>query len=200
MKLFRILNFINPKSFQHEMLGLKYLEGFTKSITNPKRLKKNEWRRQLVSSTGGALFKIKFYGDLQEGNEPLIVPTDFAPQKVVAIDCHSKEEVLIYDGCKYGYNAMFCDQYSQDQIANRPTNNYLRLETGQFEFEIFIAAYYGMDFEELKRNVDKEGKITLVNGQRMDFETAKGNCCDAISIWVKGENGGIVEILAEELA
>ncbi|MEM9674879.1 MAG: hypothetical protein ACFB15_26960 [Cyclobacteriaceae bacterium] len=183
------------------ILGLKYLEDFTEPILNPKGLKSFEWRRRLISKVGNTKFKIRYYGDLHDYYKTLITATEYAPQKVIAIDTQSGERILIFDGCKHGYNAMLCDEYTNEQIESRQADKIYRDKDGNEEFEIIISAYYQIDYEgEFRKEVDDDGKIELLNGEKIDFEELKRNGCDFLQVWGVDSGGKKVEIISEELA
>lgn len=74
--------------------GPTFLEGFTDHIENSKELHSHEWRRKLKSSSGNNKFKIKYYGELHEDYNYLIVETNFAPALLIAVDVISGEEIL----------------------------------------------------------------------------------------------------------
>jgi len=183
------------------ILGPTFLEGFTEHIDNPKDLHSHEWRRKLRTASANRKFKIKFYGALHEDYSNLIVETDFSPALVYAVDIVTGEEILLFDGCKHGYNAMFCDTFTQEQIANRTVENLYKDGSGNEVFEITISTYYGIDYEdEFREDVDANGLLELIDGTKMDFESVKRNGYDTLQIWATNTNGEIVEVVSEELA
>jgi hypothetical protein len=186
---------------ENGVLGPSFLDGLTENIQNPKDLLSHEWRRKLKSSTGETKFKIKFYGQIHEEYQDLIIRTDFAPSLVVAIDQKTGEEIIIFDGCKHGYNAMFCDTYTDEQIKNRPVCNVYKDKQGNEEFEIIISTYNGIDFDdEFSKEVDGNGLIKLIDGNKTEFEKVKRNGYDTLQIWATNENGKTINIISEELA
>lgn len=191
----------NNNDSDNGVLGLYYLEKYTTPIQNPKQLLDFEWRRQLMSRSGNRNFRIKYYGNLHPTFDRLIVGTEFAPQKIVAIDSQSSESILLFDACKHGYNAMLCDTYTTTQIESRETNRIYQDILGNDIFEIVISAYYQIDYErEFRTEVDVEGKIELINGEKIDFAILKRNACDVLQIWAINKEGVKFEILSEELA
>ncbi len=46
----------------------------------------------------------------------LIIGNDFSEALIIAEDIETQERIILFDGCKHGYNAMFCDEYSQDEL------------------------------------------------------------------------------------
>jgi len=199
------LNFFNKKDPKrisaNELLGPTYLEGFTEKIVNPVGLSKNEWKRKLVSKTGNNKFWIRYYGELHQTYKSLIVRTGFAPQKIIAVDIETNEEILLFDGCKIGYNALLCDTFSKEQIESRETIHTYADYNGNTEFSIIISAIYKIDYEEeFRSEVDKNGQIKLINGEWIDFEALKRNGCDHIKIETINKLGDPLEILSKELA
>ena len=76
----------------------------------------------ICSQTGNDLLEVWYYGDffMVSGEERnYIVGTDFAPEKIVAKDPETNEEILIFDGTVHGYDNMFCDVYTEEQINDR---------------------------------------------------------------------------------
>ena len=181
--------------------GPTFLEGFTDHIENSKELHSHEWRRKLKSSSGNNKFKIKYYGELHEDYNYLIVETNFAPALLIAVDVISGEEILLFDGCKHGYNAMFCDTFTQEEITNRPLEHLYKDSNGNEIFEITISTYYGIDYEdEFREEVDENGLLELIDGTKIDFESVKRNGYDSLHIWATNDNGEIIEFVSEELA
>lgn len=75
-----------------------------------------EWAKKrlttvtLCSTSGNEWLEVWYYGDLLTINgEPqlYIVPSYFAPELVIARDPESKEEFIIFDGGRHGYDNMF---------------------------------------------------------------------------------------------
>ena len=183
------------------ILGPTFLDGLTEHIVNPKDLHSHEWRRKLKTKSGQTKFKIKYYGELHEDYRNLIVGTDFAPSLVFAIDIETGQEILLFDGCKHGYNAIFCDTYNDDQIENRPVENYYQNEDGSEIFEVIVSTYNGIDYEdEFREEVDENGLIEIIDGTKIEFETVKRNGYDTLQIWAINEKGEIIDFVSEELA
>ena len=192
----------NSKSTtENGVLGPTFLEENVEHISNPKELHSHEWRRKLKSKTGETFFEIKYYGELHSDYKNLIVETDFAPAKIIAVDKNDKSEYLLFDGCNHGYNAMFCDKYSDDQINNRITDKIYIDEEGNSKFELIISTYNGIDYEDEFRDVvDSNGEITLISEKKIDFEKVKRNGFDTLQIWAINKNGIKREISSELLA
>ncbi|WP_010522584.1 hypothetical protein [Aquimarina agarivorans] len=66
---------------------------------------------------------------------------------------------------------------------------------------MIISTYNGIDYEdEYRDEIDSNGEIELINGQKVDFEKVKRNGFDTLQIWAINENGNKIEIVSEELA
>lgn len=183
------------------VLGPTFLDSLTEHIQNPKALYPHEWRRRLITTTRQKKFKIKFYGQLHEDYRNLIVGTDFAPALVIAVDTATGQEILLFDGCKHGYNAMFCDSFTEEQITNRPVTNIYKDKDGNELFEIIISTYNGIDYEdEFRDEVDENGLIELIDGTKTDFEKVKRNGYDTLQIWATNKSGETFDFVSEELA
>ncbi len=128
------------------ILGPTFFDGLATHIDNPKDLHSHEWRRQLKTKTGQTQFKIKFYGQLHIEYNNLIVGTDFAPSLVYAVDSKNNEEILLFDGCSHGYDAIFCNTYTNEQINNRLASEFYIDQDGNDTFEIIVSSYNGFDF------------------------------------------------------
>lgn len=163
------------------VLGPAFLDGLTEHIQNPKDLHSYEWRRKLRTPLEKTKFKIKYYGELHQN---LIVGTDFAPSLVFAIEIETGKKILLFDGCTHGYDAIFCDTFTDEQVKNRPTENYYQDKDGNEIFEIIISTYYGIDYEdEFREEVDVDDLIEIIDGTKLEFETVKRNGYDTLQIW-----------------
>jgi hypothetical protein len=183
------------------ILGPTFFDNLTEPISDPKDLQSHEWRRQLKTPSGQTRFKIKYYGQLHEEHPNLIVQTDFAPALVFAVDSSTGQEILLFDGCKHGYNALFCNTFTKEQIENRPTNNFYRYIDGNDTFEIILSTYNSIDYDdEFADQVDENGLIELIDGSKIVFEKAKRNGYDTLQIWGKTQDGNTIKIVSEELA
>lgn len=204
MNLFNIFkkgNKSNASATDKGASGPAYLDGLVAPIDKPEGLKPHEWRRQLKTPSGQTKFTIRFYGQYHQRYSHLVTGTRTAPPLIIAIDPVTEQEIILFDGCKHGYNAMFCDTYTEEQINNRPTENLYKDKYGCSEFSIIISTFNSIDYDrEFADQVNKQGLIQLVNGAFIEFETAKRNGFDTLVIWVINNEGKTVEILSEELA
>jgi hypothetical protein len=183
------------------VMGPVFLDGLTEQIENPKNLLPHEWRRRIKTPAGQTKFKIRFYGQVHEEYQNLIVGTDFAPSLVIAIDSTTGQEILLFDGCKHGYNALFCDTFTNEQVNNRPATNFYMDDDGNDTFEIIISTYNGINYEEeFSDQADEDGLIELIDGSKTAFGKVKRNGYDSLQIWIVTANAKTIEIVSEELA
>jgi hypothetical protein len=203
MGLFNIFNKDKKetRTTDNGVAGPTFLDGLTEHIIEPKNLQAHEWRRKLKATSGQTKFKIKYFGQLHPKYQNLIVGTDDTPALIVAVEPTNGQEILIFDGCKHGYNAMFCDTYSDEQKKNRKADKIYKASDGTDIFEVTISTYNGIDYDdEFGGDVDAEGLIELIDGSEIKFETAKRNGFDTLQIFGRTGNGDVIEIASEELA
>lgn len=180
------------------ILGPTFLDGKVKLVENPVKLLSHEWRRQLQLSNH--LFKIRYYGVLHEEYKSIIAGTEFAAPLVIAIEMGTGKEIVLFDGCKHGYNAMFCYTHTPEQLARKADTYYTDVD-GNDAFEIFISTYNGIDYdEEFSKQLNPKGQLELANGEWVNFDTVKRNGFDGIQIRVKSRAGRSSIIISEELA
>ena len=155
----------------------------------------------IQSKNGNTLFEVYYYGDLFEVKRkklPCIVDNKTGiPCKIVAKDTETGEEILLFDGYRHGYNAMFCDEFDPEEVKKRALVKY-----DIAPCKIHIDFGYSIDYEEEKEDyeVDEEDRVTLINGETISWEEVKRNGFDYISIVCQTENGEKAEIVSLELA
>lgn len=181
--------------------GPAYLEGLTEHINNPEDLHDFEWRRKLKATNGNTKFKIKYYGKLHDKYTNLIVGTDFSQMLVYAIEPESGQEILLFDGCRYGYNAMLCDEYTQEQLENRPPENTYADKNGNELFEVIVSTYNTIDYEdEFGDEADENNCISSDNGTMVSLDELQHNGFDCIGISLIDDKGNETDVVSEELA
>lgn len=182
------------------ILGPTYLENVTIHIDNPKQLESHEWRRKL-STNGQTKFRIRYYGQLHDNYKNLIVGTDISRPLIYAVDISNNKDILLWDGCKFGYDPIFCDTFTQEQIEDRKAETFYIDSDGKDTFEVIISTYNSIDYDdEFTDEVDENGCLETASGQKIKFEEAKRNGFDCLFIKVINENGKSTEIVEEELA
>ena len=152
----------------------------------------------IQSKNGNSLFEVYYYGDLFEvkGEKfPFIVDNEAEiPCKIVAKDTETGEEILLFDGYRHGYNAMFCEEFDPVEVEKRTLVKY-----DIAPCKIHIDFGYSIDYEEEKEDYE-EDRVTLINGENISWEEVKRNGFDYISIVCETKNGEKAEIVSLELA
>ncbi|WP_375438194.1 hypothetical protein [uncultured Hymenobacter sp.] len=183
------------------LLGPTFLEGLTISLLDRAAVATHEWKRQLRSSSGGTTFQIRYYGQRHAEHRTLVVATDFAPAAVWAVDVTTREEILLFDGCTHGYNALFCDTYTAEQVQTRRAQHFYCDADGEDTFQVLLSTFNGFDYdEEFGKEVDEEGFVTLLNGRKMKLEEVKRNGYDGLQIIVTNKLDHLTTIRFHVLA
>lgn len=165
-----------------------------------------EWKQKrlttvtLCSTSGNERLEVWYYGDLLTINgEPqlYIVPSYFAPELVIARDPESNEEFIIFDGGRHGYDNMFCDEHDLDELERRTLKRYEIPAS-----KLILELGYSIDYEDEKEDfqVNEDGMVALINGERMSWEQVKKDGIDYIALYYVNEEGKQVQILDNELA
>ncbi|WP_302770326.1 hypothetical protein [Anaerotignum lactatifermentans] len=165
-----------------------------------------EWKQKrlttvtLCSTSGNERLEVWYYGDLLTINgEPqlYIVPSYFAPELVTARDPESGEEFVVFDGGRHGYDNMFCDEHDLDELERRTLKRYEILAS-----KLILELGYSIDYEDEKEDfqVNEDGMVALINGERMPWEQVKRDGIDYIALYYVNEEGKQVQILDNELA
>lgn len=154
----------------------------------------------ICSKTGNDLLEVWYYGDLflvQSEERNYIVETEYAPVKIVARDPETNEEILVFDGVKHGYDNMFCDVYTEEQINNRELKK-LDIPASQLILELG----YSIDYEDEKDyyDFDENGYVILINGNKMLWEDMTLNGFDYLSLSYIDKNGEKIHFADYELA
>ena len=165
-----------------------------------------EWKQKrlttvtLCSTSGNERLEVWYYGDLLTINgEPqlYIVPSYFAPELVTARDPESGEEFVVFDGGRHGYDNMFCDEHDLDELERRTLKRYEIPAS-----KLILELGYSIDYEDKKEDfqVNEDGMVALINGERMPWEQVKKDGIDYIALYYVNEEGKQVQILDNELA
>lgn len=165
-----------------------------------------EWKQKrlttvtLCSTSGNERLEVWYYGDLLTINgEPqlYIVPSYFAPELVTARDPESGEEFVVFDGGRHGYDNMFCDEHDLDELERRTLKRYEIPAS-----KLILELGYSIDYEDEKEDfqVNEDGMVALINGERMPWEQVKRDGIDYIALYYVNEEGKQVQILDNELA
>lgn len=165
-----------------------------------------EWKQKrlttvtLCSTSGNEWLEVWYYGDLLTINgEPqlYIVPSYFAPELVAARDPESGEEFVVFDGGRHGYDNMFCNEHDLDELERRTLKRYEIPAS-----KLILELGYSIDYEDEKEDfqVNEDGMVALINGERMPWEQVKRDGIDYIALYYVNEEGKQVQILDNELA
>ncbi|WP_016992878.1 hypothetical protein [Lysinibacillus boronitolerans] len=153
---------------------------------------------QLQSSAGNKQFEIWYHGDLLmiEGEEMMPFITG-STARIVAKDPLTAEEILLFDATLHGYNALFCEAYTEAHHDNRPLEKYILPVT-----EVVLSFFYNIDYDEEidDYEVDEQENVRLINGETANWETIKRNGYDAFAFYFKKEDGTLLAFAEEELA
>lgn len=154
----------------------------------------------IVDTRGGKLFEIWYYGEYLKINSlkyPIIVSTEFSVVKIIAKSVATGEEILLFDRAFHGYDAMFCDSFTKEQIKNRPLK---KLDIPPSEIKIEFWYEIGFDDEKDIYDFDENGRCILLNGSTMEWEKVKSNGMDYIALYYKNKKGKWIEFAEDELA
>lgn len=162
--------------------------------------KKNIISVNIADSQNGRRFEIWYYGkffEIKMLKYPMIVGTEFSVPKIVARSVKTGEEILLFDRAFHGYDAMFCDSFTKEQIENRPLKK-LDIPPSEIKIEFF----YEIDFDDEKDiyDFDENGRCILLNGKIMSWEDVKSNGMDSIALYYKSEKDRWIEFAEDELA
>ena len=154
----------------------------------------------LCSTSGNEWLEVWYYGDLLTINgesQLYIVPSYFAPELVAARDPESGEEFVVFDGGRHGYDNMFCDEHDLDELERRTLKRYEIPAS-----KLILELGYSIDYEDEKEDfqVNEDGMVALINGERMPWEQVKRDGIDYIALYYVNEEGKQVQILDNELA
>lgn len=171
-----------------------YLQHFTTRIQQPEGV---ESQLQLCSTSNNTQFEIWYYGDLLALEGEVLPFISGSTAKIVAKDPLTAEEILLFDATLHGYNALFCDDYTEEQRGNRPLQSYNMPAT-----EVILSFFYNIDYDEEVDDyeVDEQGNVQLMNCETTDWETVKRNGYDAFVFYTKKEDGTLLAFAQEELA
>jgi hypothetical protein len=201
-----LFNFFKKQVKQDRLLiqGPKYLRN---NLTTPtpdlidtiKIQPAIEWMGQLISSTQNRFFKIRYYGDLLD-NET-IVSEDDNPQRVIAIDVDTNEEILVFDKALHGWDGFIIDGYKDQKNIPRPADKLYQTKNGADRFRIiFVAVYNSGTEQELLELKASENQMELENGLTLNIQDAFDDAFDWVVIYAIDDNGNRFELINEELA
>lgn len=172
-----------------------YLNGFTAEYKE----KNDIISVNIADSQNGRRFEIWYYGkflEIKMLKYPIIVDTEFSVPKFVARSVKTGEEILLFDRAFHGFDAMFCDSFSKEQIENRPLK---KLDIPPAKIRIKFS-YNINDCDKEDYDFDENGRCILLNGKTMSWEEVKANEMDSIVLYYnyKSEKGRWIEFAEYE--
>ncbi|MBT3150794.1 hypothetical protein HTV45_07815 [Streptomyces sp. CHD11] len=156
------------------------------------------WAARLRAEDGRTRFRLHYYGQRCEG----LITGDELPALVYAVTA-SGRRILLFDGAAHGYDAMFCDTWDEDRLRTRRADQVYVDADGEDTFEVVIWAGYGIDWEDERDSfvdADDPGRVTLADGRRIPFDTARRAAFDALSITATNARRRATDVVSEELA
>lgn len=152
----------------------------------------------IMDSQGGRLFEIWYCGEFPDRKflnvnglkYPFIVSTDFSVLKIIAKAVKTGEEILLFDRAVHGYNAMFCNRFTREQVENRPLKK-LNIPPSEIKIELWYEI--DLDMEKDIYNFDEYGNCILLNGTAIPWEKVKSNGMDYIALYYKNKKGRWIE-------
>ena len=131
----------------------------------------------LISSAGNTGFEIYYSGTLQTIGDTSYIINGEMPCIIVAKDICTKEEILLFDASKHGYDALFCRKPSA-----YPERSLKLYELYKGKIEIFFG--YSIDYESEKEYYifNDKNEVKLSDGTYFDFEKVKSIGYDWISM------------------
>ncbi|MBQ8638521.1 MAG: hypothetical protein IJ468_05075 [Lachnospiraceae bacterium] len=169
-----------------------HLDGFVKEYA----IRKHHFRRMTIcSSSGTDQLELWYVGEVKEGKEPWIIGTENQPVRIMAKDPVSGEEILIFDGARHGYEAMFCeaDFRETDQVVCWKK---YELPPVKLVLELMYSAAW--DEEQSGFDFDEDGKCILADGTKMEWDDVKRNGFDGLVLMYENPKGKLVELAVSE--
>ncbi|MGQ3012751.1 MAG: hypothetical protein ACT6QS_03540 [Flavobacteriales bacterium] len=200
MGLFNLFAKPRPANTDNKIAGPTFLEGITAHIDQPKNLHPREWRRKLRTTEGNEWFRIWFYGQQLNGHDPLVVATDTAPVLMYAEDVDTGRHILLFDGARHGYSALFGTTFIHGRTEeSRPLTHCFSDGYGNNAFRVTLSALYSVDYETvLAGNTNGSSLRTLKEGPT-EMNTLKRNAFGAFHVSLINRNGESITVLSEEL-
>ena len=150
------------------------------------------------SSGGGERFRVRHNGRPVPGHD--LIATDEAPLLVVAVAEDTGEEIVLFDGGRHGYDAMFCEEFDSDALDARSADQTYTAD-GHDIFGLEFGVNDNIDWDDEEAEfADDDGRIQLNSGAVIDGEQLRADGFDALGLIGIADDGARFEILSEELA
>lgn len=155
---------------------------------------------EIADIDGSEFFEIWYYGELYylKGEpDPYIVAHDDGPALVTARNPQSGRNIVLFDGASFGYDNMFCDTYTAEQIEHRPLQ---KLDAPPVKVTVTLG--YSIDYEDEKDeyDVDDDGNVELIDGRVIPWEQVVTDGFDYLNLKITDADGNTREIGDVELA
>jgi hypothetical protein len=112
-----------------------------------------------------------------------------------------QENKYCFDGCKHGYDVLFCDTYTKEQINNRPLTNLYTDNDHLDRFEVEIKVDHNKDYQdEFGDEIAEKGGLETIHGEILTLETLNRDGYDYFELILTNGNGKQMVALAQELA
>jgi len=155
-------------------------------------------RFELRSSKGGEVFTVTYFGEIMV-EHGLIVGGD-VPALVLARAVDTGEEVVLFDGGRHGYDAMFVDEFDSGVLDARRADTPFGLD-GCTEFAVEVEVFDNIDWDEEEDDVrDDDGTLRLITGEEISSERLRADGYDALGVTITTPDGTRIDIVAEELS
>jgi hypothetical protein len=153
---------------------------------------------RLRSAQGGTQFNIYYSGQLLPEHD--LIVDDEAPALVVARALDTAEEIVVFDGGRHGYNAMFVDEHDPQTLNNRVPSQQL-VRDGHTDFVVEVHLFDNIDWDDEEDDFrDDSGALRLITGQQITPEQLRADGFDAFTMTVIAPDGSRADIVNEELA
>lgn len=148
----------------------------------------------LRSSAGGTLFETRYSGELLP--EHGLIVGAAAPSLVVARALDTGEEVVVFDGGRHGYDAMFAEEHDPESLAARRPDTVLERD-GHSAFAVEVTVMDNIDWDDEADDFrDEAGVLRLITGEEISAERLRADGYDALGvtvIWPDDRRGDVVD-------
>lgn len=152
----------------------------------------------LRSSAGGEQFEITHCGSWL--SEHALIASHDVPLLVLARALDTGEEIVLFDGGRHGYDALFVEAHDPDILAARRADQRLELE-GSSVFAVEVGVFDNIDWDDEEDDFrDDEGVVRLVTGDAISSERLRADGFDSLGVTVIDAQGNRHDVVAEELA
>lgn len=196
MKIFEFLK-RSDSSDKEAYLGPSYLPIDSEVLIND--VKKKTWQAQIKTNTSNEWFRINFFGRFHSVYHNQIAKKNIKPVRLMALD-NFGNEILLFDGAKYGYGPMFSFFFDKNSTENRPVDMCYLDKDGMSEFKVYVKVKYSIDYNlDLVNHLESDNTVKLISGKSETFENILRNGYDSIEVELENKDGHKTIILSEDL-